>query len=71
MLPEQEGLGLGFESSEAIIELAKFNIKELDAITLEINKNSIKLLEKLGFHFKKKVNPFEDNIELLLFSKNL
>ncbi|AUC82686.1 GNAT family N-acetyltransferase [Lacinutrix sp. Bg11-31] len=73
MLPEYEGLGFGFESSQAIIKLAKekFKIEKIVAIALEINKNSIKLLEKLGFHFEKKVKPFEDNEELLLFAKKL
>ena len=73
MLPGYEGLGFGLESSQAIIEIAKsnFKIEKLVAITLEINKNSIKLLEKLGFSFEKKVKPFEDNKELLLFAKTL
>ena len=41
------------------------------AITLPINKNSINLLENLGFIYEKKVNPFEDGKELLLFAKTL
>ena len=73
MLPEYEGFGFGFESSQAIIKLAKekLQIEKLVAITLDVNQNSIKLLQKLGFHFEKKVNPFEDDKELLLFTKNL
>lgn len=73
MLPEYEGFGFGFESSQAIIKLAKekFKIEKLVAITLEINKNSIKLLEKLGFYFEKKVKPFDDDQELLLFAKTI
>jgi RimJ/RimL family protein N-acetyltransferase len=72
-LPEFEGQGFGFEASTAILKVANelFNIKKLLAITLPINSNSIKLLEKLGFNFEKSVKPFEDDEELLLFAKQL
>jgi RimJ/RimL family protein N-acetyltransferase len=72
-LPEYEGKGLGFEASIEIMKLAKyqFNIEKLAAITTPDNKNSIKLLEKLGFTFEKRVKPFKDDEELLLFAKNL
>lgn len=71
MLPDYEGKGFGYESSIAIMELAKneFNLKKLVAITLETNSNSIKLLEKLGLSFEKRVKPFVDNEELLLFAR--
>jgi RimJ/RimL family protein N-acetyltransferase len=73
MLPKYEGLGFGFESSQAIIKIAKskFKIEKLVAITLETNKSSRKLLKKLDFNFEKKVKPFEDNKEPLLFAKTL
>jgi len=72
-LPEYEGLGFGFESSQAILKLAKeqFNIKRLAAITLENNSKSINLLKKLGFTYKKMVKPFDEEKELMLFAKNL
>ncbi|MGB5419806.1 GNAT family N-acetyltransferase [Algibacter sp.] len=72
-LPEYEGKGFGFESSVEIMKLAKhkFNLKKLVAIANPDNKNSIKLLEKLGFTFEKEVKPFEDDKELLLFAKTL
>ncbi|MFH4964746.1 GNAT family N-acetyltransferase [Gaetbulibacter sp. M235] len=72
-LPEFEGQGFGFEASTAILKLAqeKFQLKKLLAITLPINSNSVKLLEKLGFTYEKKVKPFEDDEELLLFAKQL
>ena len=72
-LPEYEGFGFGFESSIAIMELAKnrFNLKKLLAITLPINTNSIKLIEKLGFELEKKANVFDDGEEVLLFAKTL
>jgi len=73
MLPEYEGKGFGYESSVEVLNIAKhtFNLKKVVAITLPTNKSSIQLLEKLGLSFEKKVKPFEDDDELLLFAKNL
>ena len=73
LLPSYEGKGFGFESSKAILELAhsKFSLKSVYGITLEHNTNSIKLLEKLGLTFEKRIKPFEDDKELLLFTINL
>jgi RimJ/RimL family protein N-acetyltransferase len=73
MLPDYEGKGFGYESSKAIMELAKnkFKLNKIVAITLENNVSSIHLLEKLGLTFEKKVKPFDDNEELLLFAKTL
>jgi RimJ/RimL family protein N-acetyltransferase len=73
MLPDYEGIGLGKEASVEVIKLAKnlFKLKKLVAITNPDNKNSIKLVEKLGFTYEKKVKPFEDDEELLLFAKTL
>ncbi|WGD36092.1 GNAT family N-acetyltransferase [Olleya sp. YS] len=73
MLPEYENKGFGYESSIAVLKLAKntYKLKKIGAITLEHNVNSIKLLEKLGLTYEKKVKPFEDDAELLLFVKNL
>lgn len=70
-LPHYEGKGFGYESSVEIIELAKnkFKLKKVTAITSPKNKNSIKLLEKLGLTYEKRVIPFEDGEELLLFAK--
>ncbi|GGH45214.1 GCN5 family acetyltransferase [Mangrovimonas yunxiaonensis] len=72
-LPEHEGHGYGHEASLKIMQLAKtqFNLKKLVAITLPTNQNSIKLITKLGFALEKKVKPFEDDEELLLFAKTL
>ncbi|MCF8273109.1 MAG: GNAT family N-acetyltransferase [Flavobacteriaceae bacterium] len=73
LLPEFEAQGFGFEASTAILKVAKdgFNIKKVLAITLPINTNSIKLLEKLGFNYEKRIKPYEDDEELLLFAKQL
>lgn len=72
-LSEYESRGFGYESSLEIIRLAKdvFHLKKIVAITNPDNEKSIRLLEKLGLTFEKKVKPFEDDEELLLFAKNL
>lgn len=73
LLPDYEGIGIGHESSLAVIKLAKqkFKLKKLVAIINPDNKKSIKLVGKLGFTYEKKVKPFEDDEELLLFAKTL
>ena len=71
LLPDYEGKGFGYESSVEILNLAQheFNLKRVAAITLPSNKTSIKLIQKLGLSFEKKVKPFEDDEELMLFAK--
>jgi RimJ/RimL family protein N-acetyltransferase len=73
LLPEYHGQGFGLEGSTAIMNLAKntFNIKTVCAITLPENKPSIHLLEKLGLSYQKRVKPFDNDEELLLFAKDL
>ncbi len=73
LLPDYENKGFGYESSIAVINLAKntFNLKRITAITLPSNAPSIKLLEKLGFAYEKMVIPFDNDEELQLFAKNL
>lgn len=72
-LPDYVGKGYGYESSVAIMELAKtnFKLKKVCAITNPDNKSSIHLLEKLGLSYQKRINPFDENEELLLFAKDL
>ena len=72
-LPAYEGKGYGYEASVAIMELAKnkFRLDKVLAITNPDNKSSIHLLEKLGLSFQKRINPFDDNEELLLFARTL
>lgn len=73
LLPNYEGKGYGLEGASEIMKLAKhtFNIKTICAITLPENKPSIHLLEKLGLSYQKRVKPFDDDEELLLFVKDL
>ncbi|MGM5468979.1 GNAT family N-acetyltransferase [Flavobacteriaceae bacterium LMO-SS05] len=73
LLPEYECKGYGYEASVSVLKLAKekFNLKKILAITQPTNTSSIKLLEKLGLSYEKKVKPFDDGKELLLFAKTL
>lgn len=72
-LPDFEEQGYGYEASVAILNFIKasLNFNKLFAITLPNNIRSISLLEKLGFNYQKRVKPFEDEVELLLFAKPL
>jgi RimJ/RimL family protein N-acetyltransferase len=70
-LPEYEGKGFGYEAAVEIMNLAEHTLKfkRVLAITNPINKNSIKLLKKLGLTYKKNINPFNEDKELSLFEK--
>jgi RimJ/RimL family protein N-acetyltransferase len=69
LMPEYEGLGYGFEMASATIKHSKniLHIESVVAITDADNTTSIKLLNKLGLHFERKVNSAEGD-EVLLFS---
>ena len=69
-LPEYEGRGFGFESATEVLKLArhKFGLRTVAAIVSPNNTNSLKLLNKLGLDYQKRVIPFEDEEELLLFA---
>jgi RimJ/RimL family protein N-acetyltransferase len=69
LMPEYEGLGYGFEMASATIMHSNniLQIESVVAITDADNTASIKLLNKLGLHFERKVNSAEGD-EVLLFS---
>lgn len=71
MLPDYEGRGFGLESSLEIMTFAEHHLKlkKIVAIVTPANKNSIKLLEKLGLTYEKTVNPYNEDEDLLLYSK--
>lgn len=67
-LPEQEGKGYGHEAASALMLWAreKFAMKRIAGITLENNLPSIRLLEKLGLSFDKKL--MMDDEEVLIYA---
>lgn len=68
-LPEHEGKGFGFESASALMHWANQTqgLKKIVGITLENNLPSIRLLEKMGLTFDKKIMMEEE--ELLLYAR--
>jgi len=68
-LPEYERKGYAFESARKLINVAfnEFGIKEINAITIEENISSKKLLEKLGFKLNGTTKLPDDEEELLLY----
>jgi RimJ/RimL family protein N-acetyltransferase len=73
MLPEFEGKGYAFEAADKLMQLAKdeFQLSKVSGITLESNKASQKLLEKLGLRFSKMIQIPNDSEELMLYELNL
>ncbi|MCC6726698.1 MAG: GNAT family N-acetyltransferase [Saprospiraceae bacterium] len=73
LLPQFYGCGYAIEAAKAVVGFAKTHLRleKLAAITLESNKPSIKLLEKLGLKFEKKFHAPEDEEELMLFGGRL
>ena len=70
-LPEFEKQGYAFESAKKIMEIGMqdFGLKKINAITIEKNRSSIKLIEKLRLNYIKRINISNDTEELLLYIK--
>ncbi len=68
-LAEFIGKGYGFEAATATLEFAKekLTLPTLNAITVPYNQNSIKLLEKVGMKFSKRISFANNPEELLLY----
>jgi RimJ/RimL family protein N-acetyltransferase len=69
-LPAYNGKGFAFEAAVATLSYAKaqLNLSTICAITLADNRNSIKLLEKLGMNYIEPVLLPINNEELFLYS---
>ncbi|MBX7041803.1 MAG: GNAT family N-acetyltransferase [Ignavibacteria bacterium] len=72
-LPEHCGKGYAFESSEAVLNEARNNLKlrKLLAITRKDNFSSAKLLAKLGMSFERMTAYPGETEELMLYSISL
>ncbi|MCH4822632.1 GNAT family N-acetyltransferase [Gramella lutea] len=68
-LPDFEKKGYAFEATVELKKVARevFGIEKLNAITLERNESSRKLLKKLNFKFKEKIRLPDDPDELMLY----
>ncbi len=71
-LPEARGKGYAYESAAAVLEYGKnvIGLKRIVAITTPDNKDSIRLLEKLGMQFEKMIRVTEEADETTLFAIN-
>jgi ribosomal-protein-alanine N-acetyltransferase len=69
-LPQHTNTGYAFEASKAILDYAinALNMPAVVATTLQHNSSSIRLLEKLGLRFDKKINTEKE--ELLIYTTN-
>lgn len=63
------GRGYALEAATAVLNYAHFdlNLHPIVAITAPDNHRSIKLLQKLGLHFQKRISLAADQPEVLLF----
>lgn len=68
-LPDYVAKGYGYESALAVVTYAanQLGLTRITGITSASNQYSIRLLEKLGLRFEKKIRFREDGEESLLF----
>ncbi|MGH1339588.1 MAG: GNAT family N-acetyltransferase [Aureispira sp.] len=71
LLPAYERMGYGFESAQKLMELAEheWKLPVVQGITIEANKASQALLEKLGLVFVEHIRLPDDKEELLLYRR--
>ena len=72
-LPQYAGMGYGYESACAVMDHARNDIglKRVIAITNPDNVASIRLIEKLGLAFERKIRVDPDKDEINLFACSL
>lgn len=68
-LPQHGKKGYAYEIAKATVEYAfkELQQKKIAAITVPENKNSIQLLQKIGFRFEKNIIQEDAKEELMLF----
>lgn len=69
-LPEGRKKGYALESTQALLFYAsdELNLKTILAIANKDNKNSHRLLKKLGFRFQKNIKLYDEKEEISLFT---
>jgi RimJ/RimL family protein N-acetyltransferase len=72
-LPEYWGKGYGYESASAVLAYGKreFALKRIVAITSPDNRQSIRVLERLGMTLEGSLDLRSDGAKTLLFAGNL
>lgn len=73
LLPDYAGKGYGYEAATAVIAHAQdvLGLTRITGITKPTNVPSIRLLEKLGLQFEKKIRFGANKEDSLLFGKTL
>ncbi len=73
VLPEYEKKGFASEAAKSILIWAreKLLLNEVCAITTELNKKSIQVLENIGMHYQEKIVLPASKDNFLLFKKQL
>jgi RimJ/RimL family protein N-acetyltransferase len=73
LVPEFCSQGYAFESASAVMLYAskKLDLKRVVAVTNADNKNSIRLLEKMGFKYERMVRLSEGASEIKLFAADV
>jgi RimJ/RimL family protein N-acetyltransferase len=73
LLPEFWSQGYALESASAVMSYARETLgsKQLLAVVNADNQSSIRLLEKMGFHYEKMVRLSDDAPEIKLFACTL
>jgi ribosomal-protein-alanine N-acetyltransferase len=70
LLPEFWSQGFALEAASAVMSYAKekLGVKRVLAVVSADNQSSIRLLEKIGFHYEKMIRLSDDAPEIKLFS---
>lgn len=70
LLPDFRGIGYGYESAAAVLAHARseLGLKRILGITDPDNQGSIRLLEKAGFGFERRMRLSADAAEISLYS---
>jgi RimJ/RimL family protein N-acetyltransferase len=70
LLQKFHGQGYANESAEAVMHYARttLGLRRIEAIAKPQNRNSVRLLEKLGFHFEKTIRMPSDKNDTSLFA---
>lgn len=73
LLPEYWGQGYAFEAAEATLRhaAAKYGLGRIVAVVSEGNTASIRVLEKLGMEFERRVSLHADEPEVRLYGRRL
>lgn len=70
--PQFWGQGYAYEAASAVLAFGKsvLGLHRIVAVTTHDNRDSIRVLEKLGLRFERMVRLSEDDVEICLFARD-